>query len=189
MPGPDATLYTLRMIDEGAERFTSPADLVWKFFGSGAVLPEFWSSTPTGSPTSAWLESGVSGVTMYLDDNDNGQLDWTDADGDGVWDAGEGERWTVTQSDDPATPNVNETGYYQFDNLAPGTYIVREVMRDGWEWIPPITPQDDDSLVHTFHSVEPPSMKSAAYRRRRHRRHAVLRSFRHCGSGVLLRWR
>ena len=32
-------------------------------------------------------------LAVYLDDNDNAVLDWTDADSDNAWDPGEGERW------------------------------------------------------------------------------------------------
>ncbi|RKZ90866.1 MAG: hypothetical protein DRR19_08820 [Candidatus Parabeggiatoa sp. nov. 1] len=48
-------------------------------------------------------ESGIAGVTIYLDLNDNGALD-------------EGEPRQVT----------DETGKYQFSNLKVGTYVVRE---------------------------------------------------------------
>ncbi|RJR51575.1 MAG: hypothetical protein C4576_03520, partial [Desulfobacteraceae bacterium] len=54
-------------------------------------------------------ESGLGGWTIYLDaDNDNA-LD-------------EGEKFTVTTAD----------GGYLFRNLAAGTYVVREVMQEGW---------------------------------------------------------
>ncbi len=158
--GSNATLYTLRMIDPEADRFTGPADLVAKFFGAvtfspgGAVPPasgggggSSGGSCGGGSADGRWLERGVGGVIVYLDDNNNGVRDWTDADGDGQWDPGEGERWTVTQADDPATTDLDETGRYRFDNLAPGVYIVREIVPDGWVWVPPRTVLDDASLV------------------------------------------
>src|SRR5581483_10411284 len=43
-------------------------------------------------------EPGLPGWQIYLDQNQNGALDWTDGNGNHVWDAGEGERWTTTNS-------------------------------------------------------------------------------------------
>jgi len=159
--GSHATLYTLRMIDPEAELFTSPSDLVSKFFGAatfsaggagtadtaGTGGGSVGSACGAGSADGAWLESGLSGVIVYLDDNNNGVRDWTDLNGNGQWDPGEGERWTVTETDDPTTPNLDETGRYRFDNLTPGIYIVREIVPDGWIWVPPRIPLDDASLV------------------------------------------
>jgi hypothetical protein len=53
-------------------------------------------------------EAGVGGITIFLDLNENGELD-------------EGEPCTVTAED----------GSYTFDGLAPGTYIVREILPEG----------------------------------------------------------
>ncbi len=72
-------------------------------------------------------EPGLAGVTVYLDANDNAVLDWTDGDGDGAWDEGEGERWTLTAADDPGSADVNEAGSYRFDELPSGDYAVRQV--------------------------------------------------------------
>ncbi|MGB5899895.1 MAG: SdrD B-like domain-containing protein [Geitlerinemataceae cyanobacterium] len=55
-------------------------------------------------------ELGLEGWTIYLDDNQNGQLDV-------------GEESTVTDTN----------GEYAFTNLAAGTYTVAEVQRSGWE--------------------------------------------------------
>jgi SdrD B-like domain/Right handed beta helix region len=54
-------------------------------------------------------EPGLQGWTVYLDANNNGQLD-------------PGEVWTTT---DPS-------GNYRFTNPAPGTYVVRELDQAGW---------------------------------------------------------
>ncbi len=62
-------------------------------------------------------EPGMAGIEVYLDLNEN----------DG-WDPG--EPLTVTMSDDPSTPNVDETGYYRFDGLFPGEYRVRQRITD-----------------------------------------------------------
>jgi hypothetical protein len=62
-------------------------------------------------------------VTVYLDQNMNGVMDWTDGNSNGIWGPGEGERWTTTDSD----------GNYTFTELPAGlgadsTYYVREVV-------------------------------------------------------------
>ncbi|NBO90856.1 MAG: hypothetical protein EBV06_00840 [Planctomycetia bacterium] len=68
-------------------------------------------------------ESGLSNWQIYIDSNNNNQLDWTDKNGNGTWDSGEGERWTTTDS----------TGKYTFDRMVPGqTLTVREVNQSGW---------------------------------------------------------
>jgi len=71
------------------------------------------SGTPYGA------EPGLAGVTVYIDANNNRQLD-------------PGEPTTVTRSDDPATGDVDETGYYEFTGLDEGAYTVREVVQPGW---------------------------------------------------------
>src|SRR5262245_4265571 len=72
-----------------------------------------------------------------MDGNANNALDWTDGDGDGAWDAGEGERWTVTAND-----GVND-GAYWFVGLAAGTYTVREApqaAQANWKQTYPVAP-------------------------------------------------
>lgn len=63
-------------------------------------------------------EPGLAGVTIYMDLNDNGVLD-------------DGEPTTLTMEDDPAT-DFDESGLYWLGGLRPGTYIVREVVPDGF---------------------------------------------------------
>jgi hypothetical protein len=65
-------------------------------------------------------ESGLVGVTVYLDINNNGTLD-------------NNEPFRITAEDDPNTPDIDETGQYEFNNLEPNTYFVREVVPDGFE--------------------------------------------------------
>ena len=65
------------------------------------------------------LEAGLAGRTVFLDANANGLLD-------------DGERTTVTRTDDPATTNANETGDYEFLNVDAGPYEVLEVPPAGW---------------------------------------------------------
>ena len=40
----------------------------------------------------------ISNAIVWIDADDNGVLDWTDANANGVWDGGEGEVWTLTDS-------------------------------------------------------------------------------------------
>ncbi|WP_182867220.1 beta-propeller fold lactonase family protein [Rhodopirellula sp. JC639] len=60
-------------------------------------------------------EPGLAGWTLYIDDNDNDQLD-------------AGERTTVTSDDDPQTPE-NETGQYSFSPLEFQSHRVQLVSR------------------------------------------------------------
>lgn len=60
-------------------------------------------------------ERGLAGLTVYLDLNNNGDLDI-------------GEPSTVTSADLFFTPTVNEAGNYSFSHLPAGTYKVREVV-------------------------------------------------------------
>ncbi len=74
-------------------------------------------------------ELGLAGVEIYVDLNRNGQ-----------WDREEPK--TMTQSDDPATESINETGTYELKRLPPSKsqagsnqpagYSVREVLQPGW---------------------------------------------------------
>jgi len=85
--------------------------------GSGQILGAVWEDYnrnrvwDTGEPAAA-------GVTVYLDLNENGQWDQT-------------EPSTVTAANDPGTPE-DETGTYAFSGLAAGTYLVVEVVPEGW---------------------------------------------------------
>ena len=65
-------------------------------------------------------EPGLAGVTIYADLNQNGQ-----------WDADEPA--TVTQADDPATGQVNETGRYCLRGIDLGLVVVREVVPAGYK--------------------------------------------------------
>ncbi len=63
------------------------------------------------------IERGISGVTVYLDLNNDGVHAPT-------------EPTAVTSNDLFFTPAINETGSYSFTHLARGTYVVREVVPD-----------------------------------------------------------
>ncbi|MBD2168527.1 putative Ig domain-containing protein [Calothrix membranacea FACHB-236] len=69
----------------------------------------------TANRVNSRTEPGLAGVSIYLDANNNGKLD-------------PGEPIQVTAKDNPNTPNIDETGEYEFNNLSPGTYIVREIV-------------------------------------------------------------
>ncbi|MEO1373287.1 MAG: S8 family serine peptidase [Cyanobacteria bacterium J06635_10] len=69
-------------------------------------------------------ESGLAGVEIYLDLNNNGVLD-------------PDEPSTFTATDDPNTPE-DETGYYEFTGLSAGDYVVREVVPSGYVQTSPI---------------------------------------------------
>lgn len=65
--------------------------------------------------TRSLTERGLPGITVYLDINNNSQLDPT-------------EPQMVTSKDLFYTPDVDEAGNYSFTHLAKGTYTVREVI-------------------------------------------------------------
>jgi uncharacterized repeat protein (TIGR01451 family) len=65
-------------------------------------------------------EVGIDAVTVWLDTDNNGTLNWTDGNANGVWDSGEGERWTQTDPD----------GYYVFTGIADGSYNLKVLTSD-----------------------------------------------------------
>ncbi|PYQ27038.1 MAG: hypothetical protein DMF56_22060 [Acidobacteria bacterium] len=65
-------------------------------------------------------EIGIDAVTVWLDTDNDGVVDWTDGNGNNVWDAGEGERWTTTDPD----------GYYTFTGITDGTYNLKVLATD-----------------------------------------------------------
>ena len=98
--GDGADLQRLQEIDPLARIFTTTDELLEVFAGAGET---------------SFDEPGLEGVTIYLDLNDDGQLD-------------DGERRTVT--------DVN--GRYALTDVEPGTYAVREVIPDGSEQTFPV---------------------------------------------------
>ena len=86
--------------------------------GTGEIHGTKWNDLDgNGSRDSG--EAGLAGVTIFLDQNNNGVLD-TD------------EPSTVTSGDDVETPQ-DETGSYQFTDLSAGTFTVAEVVPTGYE--------------------------------------------------------
>ena len=71
-------------------------------------------------------ESALSGVTVYIDENQNGSLDTV-------------EPFQVTSDDDPNTSDVDEAGQYAFSNLSAETYTVREIVPEGFEQTFPLS--------------------------------------------------
>ncbi|MEA5620583.1 DUF4114 domain-containing protein [Cronbergia sp. UHCC 0137] len=94
------------------------------FVGFTSATGLGWGNHDILSWTFGINEPGISGVQVYLDANNNGILD-------------PGEPMQITVEDDPNTPDINETGQYEFTNLLPGTYIVREVVPAGFEQTAP----------------------------------------------------
>ncbi len=60
-----------------------------------------------------------------------------DTNGNGTWDAGETgiPGWNITlisSTGDTVTTNTSISGFYMFEDLLAGTYIVSEEVQDGW---------------------------------------------------------
>ncbi|MEM6315341.1 MAG: hypothetical protein AAF743_14715, partial [Planctomycetota bacterium] len=91
-------------------------------------------------------EATLADQRVYLDDNDNGLLDWSDADGDDAWDLGEGERWVETGLD----------GRYRFVDPTAGAYAVRVDVPTPFVQTSPATDTQPSSSVDrtlTFDSI------------------------------------
>ncbi len=83
---------------------------------------------------------GLAGWQIYLDLNENGQLDRDDNNVPI-------EPVVETEADDPNTP-IMETGRFRFTDLDPGVYVVAEVPRDGWVQTFPEQDPDTGRRVH-----------------------------------------
>lgn len=109
-------------------------------FGSwgtaGNIQGTKWHDT-NADGVRASTEPGLPGWTIYLDLNNNSTLDV-------------GEPSTVTLSDNPSTTSVDEAGTYQFNNLRPLPYVVREVPQPGWVQTSPVAVQNN--LKHRANS-------------------------------------
>ena len=64
-------------------------------------------------------EPGLAGWTVFIDQNQNNQLD-------------HGETSTLTAADDPATTGADETGIYRFTELASEHYTIAVVPQEDW---------------------------------------------------------
>ncbi|HOH29237.1 MAG TPA: SdrD B-like domain-containing protein, partial [Candidatus Hydrogenedentes bacterium] len=65
--------------------------------------------------TTVVAEQGIPNVRVYVDEDNDGVFDWTDTNGNGIWDAGEGERWEYTDA----------SGLYAIYGMVSGAYTVR----------------------------------------------------------------
>jgi uncharacterized repeat protein (TIGR01451 family) len=91
-------------------------------------------------------ELGLSGWEIYLDLNDNGELDFTDDNGNGMRDPGEEDEplsVTVTRQ----TTDGPREGFFAFDGLSDGPYTVREVVQENWEQAYPGLPNFEHEVT------------------------------------------
>jgi len=100
-------------------------------FGNEEILPASvhgakWSDS-NGDGLRQDEETGIPGVTIYVDTNDNGMFD-------------EDEPRTETMEDDPETADLDETGLYWLEGLRPGAKLIREVVPDGFRQTFPTDP-------------------------------------------------
>ncbi|BAY62588.1 YD repeat protein [Calothrix brevissima NIES-22] len=109
--GQGASLKSLQVIDPNAKVFLSTDELLNIFSGLNGE--------------ERFIEPGLGGVTVYLDLNNNGLLDVN-------------EPSQITAFDNPNTLDIDETGQYKFTGLEAGTYIVREVIPQGYTQTYPI---------------------------------------------------
>ncbi|MEH1791306.1 putative Ig domain-containing protein, partial [Nostoc sp.] len=80
-------------------------------------------------------EPFMNGVTVYLDQNNNGQLD-------------PGESYQITQQDKiPNSLDINSKYYFSFKNLLPGTYTVRTLLPSGYTMTSPTTNVWTDTIT------------------------------------------
>ena len=108
--GNGASIDNLRDLDSEAEVFTSTDELLASFGGV--------SQGEDGGESESSIEPGLEGVTIYLDLNDNGELD-----------------------DNEPSQVTDENGEYSFTGLEAGSYIVREVVPDNSTQTTPIDGQ------------------------------------------------
>ena len=85
----------------------------------GTIAGEVWQDSDGNGQRDDLNEPGFAGVSVYLDLNDNEQLDAA-------------EPVQTTAADNPNTADVDETGRYSFTELAPGQYSVRQVVPTGY---------------------------------------------------------
>jgi subtilisin family serine protease/6-phosphogluconolactonase (cycloisomerase 2 family) len=86
-------------------------------------------------------EEGLAGWTIYLDFNSNGRLDL-------------GEPFAVTQTDDPLTVGIDETGRYELSRIVPGSYRIAEINQRGWIGTSVPTLYRSEASADAVHEVE-----------------------------------
>ncbi len=106
--------------------FASFGDYVWIDTDGDGNDPTLDPGEPGIPYITVWIDDGADGGTA-----DDGIVDWTDGNGNGVWDSGEGEQWVET----------NTEGYYVFSNMADDDYDVKVSTADpDWPSGLPTTP-------------------------------------------------
>ena len=112
----------------------------------GSISGVKWGDANGNAEFDPW-ESGLAGVTVYADMNDNGWLD-------------PNEPSTITTADIPET-DFDEAGRYTLAGLAAGDYVIREVVPDGFQQTYPLIdlpkPLDvgSDIVDAEFATIEP----------------------------------
>jgi hypothetical protein len=126
----DDGMDKMREVDPDATYISNPQQII-----------DIFSGVDLRYTTEPLLE----GVTVYLDLNNNGYLDFD-------------EPQYISRIDDPDTLDIDETGQYEFTGLAPGTYTVGIVVPSSREQTYPKTPNQfsvtikggETSLNHNF---------------------------------------
>lgn len=104
--GTTASLSNLQLIDPMAAVYAATDDL--------------FSVIQLNNSTGFALERGMDGIRVYLD-----------LDLDNIWDSAT-EPSVITSDDDPDTDTIDETGTFLFSGIAPGSYVIREVLPAGY---------------------------------------------------------
>ena len=135
--GSNARMSSIREIDPDAVQVTNPQQ----------ILDIFSYKDPRYI-----AEPLMENVTVYLDLNENGELD-----GD--------EPWQLTKPDDAPSALGNAPFPFSFENLLPDTYTLRQVVPDGYNQTAPndafidtITVTGGETFYHLFgnHTPDPP---------------------------------
>ena len=135
--GAGAGMGQLRLIDPEAIQVTNPRELIEIFSG--------WDDRYATEPL-------MSNVSVYLDSNDNGELD-------------EGEPIRLTQPDESLSLLGDTPFQFSFENLLPGTYTLRQVVPNGYRETTPeagsfvdtIAVESGETFSHLFgnHFIAP----------------------------------
>ncbi|MGK7884827.1 MAG: putative Ig domain-containing protein, partial [Crocosphaera sp.] len=128
--GNGASLNLLEKIDPNVQRYTSTDELLDIFNNLEGDVEQF-------------LEPGLEGVTVYLDLNNNGYLDFE-------------EPQYISRIDDPDTLDIDERGQYEFTGLAPGTYTVGIVVPSNREQTYPNSPSSFNVNVSFGDTINKP---------------------------------
>jgi len=103
------------------------AAVIWSSFIPGTISGMKFSDLDRDGVHDA-SEPGLAGWTIFLDEDDDGQLD-------------DGEASTVTDAN----------GNYSFTNVVPDTYTIREVLQDNWTQTSPV---DDHYVVEMLYTQD-----------------------------------